>query len=76
MKKWFDYTIEERIEINKQQGFTIDILYPKGIERRKDWDKMIKETEKNLQNHFSRKELERKEDVLNLSPEELLKKKT
>ena len=73
MKKWFDYTIEERIKINKDQGFTIDILYPKGTKSRSNWDKMIEETEKNLTNYFSKKQLENHSTIMDISPDKLLK---
>jgi len=78
MKDWFDYTLEERIEINKKQGFTVDNLYPKGTKIRASWDKMIEETEKNLSIYFDTEKLkfEKKISLINLSPEELLKKKT
>lgn len=70
MKDWFDYTIEERIKINNEQGFTVNNVFPKGTESRKRFDKMIEETMKNLDQYYAKKKLK----AMDLSPEELLNK--
>ena len=78
MKNWFDYTIEERIEINKKQGFTVDTLCPKGTKVRERWDKIIEDTMHNINLRKVREVvgMSEFENIMNLSPDEFLKKKT
>lgn len=72
MKQWLDLSITERMQINKEQGFTVDSIFPKDTEVRKRFDEMVKETTQHLSNVRTMKNLGCKKTIMDLSPEEIL----
>lgn len=75
---WLDLPIKEKIRINNEQGFTVDNIFPKGTGIRERWDEMIEKTWAAAKKHFTEqaaKNLMYKENIMNKSPNEILKEK-